>query len=327
MSNYLHFTMAGGTLERHEVTRTQKGFLVDRLLPQNHPRIVVCKKNGSAVAVVPKGPQAVPQWHHPLQHGSGALTVKDPAGLIYLGEDKAAAQNLFATTPENVDGAGLAHLIWAPTKGPIQAALASSDLAALGLALSLVQWHSKNGFCPRCGTPTTTADHGLSRQCPKCRAQHFPQIMPAMLVAVFDGKGNVILSQRRKNSKQMTILSGFMLHGESAEETVHREVEEETGAKVRNLRYVGSQPFPFPYLVMLCYYAVAVPSDAPLVADAQELQKVCWVSKADVRRAMTGHHSDMSIPGPWTAAYQLLKQWVDGAVDDCGAPLCDKSHL
>ncbi|KAG5496035.1 hypothetical protein JIQ42_02921 [Leishmania sp. Namibia] len=141
--------------------------------------------------------------------------------------------------------------------------------------------------------------------------------MPAVLVAVMDGRGNVILSQRLKKSKLLTLLSGFVLHGESAEVTVRCEVEEETGARVSEVRYIGSQPWPYPYLMMMCYYAVADASPN-LVVEASELEKVMWVSKQEGRRALEGRHSNIELHGPGTTPYAMLKRWVDGVVDGHG---------
>ncbi|KAG5472191.1 hypothetical protein CUR178_02867 [Leishmania enriettii] len=115
------------------------------------------------------------------------------------------------------------------------------EQAAYRVAVSLVRWHACNRFCANCGSATDpTRDVGFSRLCPKCKRQHFPQIMPAELVAEMDGSGYVILSQRRKRSKLLTRLCGFVLHGESAEGTARREVEEETGGRVSEVRYIGS---------------------------------------------------------------------------------------
>lgn len=314
-TDMIPFTLSGGTLERHEAARAKPGFLQRVLAASPPPRLVVVHNGGAKLVVAGEGDRGdALEWHHPLE-GNGAATER----LIYLGEDAAAGGlHLFAVHVRHVSASFLAARRAVPTKGPLWLGLAPDAQAAIGLALSLVQWHAANAFCGRCGGAATYAgDVGFSARCTKCKRQAFPTIAPAVLVAVLDGRGNVILSQRRRRSNQMTILSGFVVHGEAAEETVAREVLEETGATVTSMRFIGSQPWPYPNLLMLSFYAVA-PQSPQLTAQEEELARVAWVSKADVRRAMAGEHPDMTTPMPWTAAYQILRPWVDGEVDDFG---------
>ncbi|CAM42752.1 mutt/nudix family protein-like protein [Leishmania braziliensis MHOM/BR/75/M2904] len=325
MSRLLEFTFSGGQLRRLEQERMGPGFQVQRLQPSYKPRVVIVSKEN--VAYVPRTQRQpnVGWWHHSLC--DGLLTVKDLKELIYVGEDQRTGENIFSSMADNLAGPRLSQLAWAPSKDGCVFEMSRSDQAAYGLAISLVRWHASNRFCANCGTKTdTTHDVGFSRLCPECRQQRFPQIMPAVLVAVMDGKGNVILSQRRKKSQLLTLLSGFILHGESAEETVRREVEEETGAKVSEVRYIGSQPWPHPYLIMMCYYAVADASPT-LAVEVAELKSVSWVSKQDVRCALEGRHSDIKLHGPGTTPYAMLKPWVDGEVDDYGRVIKPQSRL
>ncbi|KPA74556.1 Mutt/nudix family protein-like protein [Leptomonas pyrrhocoris] len=325
MNDYYDFPMSGGTLQRYEKERMAPGFQAERLQASRKPRVIIVKRNNAAFVPRAQRQPNVVWWHHSLSDGT--LTIKNTKELFYVGEVPLSNENLFVTTANNVSGPLLNTLEWKVAKDNDVLDMGRAEQAAFGLALSLVRWNGANKFCSRCGAPTDpTRDVGFSRTCTRCKRQHFPQIMPAVLVAVFDGRGNVILSQRRKTSKQLTLLSGFMLLGETAEETVRREVEEETGAKVSAVRYIGSQPFPYPYLLMLCYYAVA--ADSPkLVVEAEELTKVVWVSKADVRKALAEGHPDFTLHGPGTTPYAFLKPWVDGDVDDFGRAVKRSSKL
>lgn len=325
MGRLLELTFSGGHLRCLEQERMVPGFQAQRLQPSHKPRVVIVKKE--SVGCVPRAQRQpnVAWWQHSLC--DGALAVKNLKELIYVGEDPRTGENIFSSMADNLAGRRLSQLVWAPSKDGHVFEMSRPEQAAYGLAMSLVRWHAFNRFCANCGTATDpTRDVGFSRFCPKCRKQHFPQLVPAVLVAVLDGKGNVILSQRRKESKVLTLLSGFVLHGESAEETVRREVEEESGARVSKVRYIGSQPWPYPYLMMMCYYAVADASPS-LVVDASELERVMWVSKQDVRRALEGQHSDMELRGPGTTPYAMLKPWVDGKVDDRGRITKPQSQL
>ncbi|KAK7197556.1 mutt/nudix family protein-like protein [Novymonas esmeraldas] len=325
MSQLQSFALSGGELHRLEQARTVAGFQAQRLQPAHKPRVVIVKKANVGFVRRERRQPNVTWWSHSLSDGT--LTVKDAAELVYVGEDPRTGENIFAAMAHNLEGPLLAQLEWAPSKDGYVLEMTRPEQAAYGLAVSLVRWHASNRFCANCGTATDpTRDVGFSRYCPKCKRQHFPQLIPAMLVTVLDGKGNVILSQRRKKSKLLTLLSGFVHHGESAEETVRREVEEETGAKVSEVRYLGSQPWPYPYMMMMCYYAVAEASPS-LVVEAAELVKVMWVSKQEVRRALEGRHPDIELHGPGTTPYAMLKPWVDGEVDDHGRRAAPQSKL
>lgn len=325
MSELLDFTLTGGELRRLEQERTAPGFQAQRLQPARKPRVVIVKK--ANVGFVPRAQRQAGQgwWHHSLADGS--LEVKDAAELFYVGEDTRTGENIFSTMADNLAGPLLARLEWAPSKDGHVFDMTRPEQGAYGLAVSLVRWHAAHRFCAYCGAATDPKpDVGFSRKCTKCKRQHFPQIIPATLIAVLDGKGNVILSQRRKKTKMLMLLSGFVLHGESIEETVRREVLEETGAKVTELRYIGSQPWPYPHLIMLCYYAVAEASPN-LVVEASELERVLWVNKADVKRAFEKRHPDIELQGPGTTPYAMLKSWVDGTVDDRGRIVRQPSRL
>ena len=168
-----------------------------------------------------------------------------------------------------------------------------------------------------------SSDYGLTRECTGCKHRIYPPVVPAMIVAVLDGKGNVIMSQRHHHNldtrgrPMRTVLSGFVAQGESMEETVVREVKEETGASVTSLRYVGSQPWPFPFQLMTCYYAVA--EDSPdLVPEKEELVQVRWVPKSEVALMLAGKHEEFVTSPPNTATFPLLEGWVSGRVDDRG---------
>ncbi|KAG5471517.1 hypothetical protein LSCM1_01610 [Leishmania martiniquensis] len=316
MDRLLEFTLSGGTLRRLEKERMAPGFLAQRLQPASKPRVVIVKEANVGFSPRAQRQPNVAWWHHSLC--DGLLTVKDVKELVYVGENPKTGENIFAAMADTLSGPRLSQLVWAPSKDGYTFEMSRPEQAAYGLALSLVRWHACSRYCANCGAATDlTRDVGFSRLCPTCKRQHFPQLMPAVLVAVMDGRGNVILSQRRKSSRLLTLLSGFVLHGESAEETVRREVEEETDARVSEVRYIGSQPWPYPYLVMLCYYAVANASPN-LVVEASELEKVMWVSKQDVRRALEGQHSNIELHVPGTTPYAMLKRWVDGVVDDRG---------
>lgn len=124
-----------------------------------------------------------------------------------------------------------------------------------GRASELLEWDRTHRFCGHCGTPTLPA--GSARICPngECRREHYPRISPVVIVAVERGEGILLGRSPHFPPGLYSVLAGFVEAGESAEEAAHREIFEESGLHIRNLRYFASQPWPFPHSLMLGYQA------------------------------------------------------------------------
>lgn len=124
-----------------------------------------------------------------------------------------------------------------------------------GRAVQIVEWDRDHRFCGRCGAATERKPAELARVCPRCGLQQFPRISPAVIVRI--ERGNQLLLARSPHFAPgvYSTLAGFVEPGESLEETVAREVREEVGVEVRNIRYFGSQPWPFPHSLMIGFVA------------------------------------------------------------------------
>ncbi|KAL7704511.1 mutt/nudix family protein-like protein [Lotmaria passim] len=320
-SSLLSFPLADVAVRRYEKERGEAGFIARRAVPAAKPCAVVCKDNGSGI-LLNGGPTC---WLHPiLLHGGSSFLRVPITNAAFVGEDTTRPRNVFVVGAQEVEPDYAAHREWASPMS-VLASLNPTEQSLLGLALSMQQWSTLNAFCTRCGAAMHSTDFGLTRDCTSCKHRIHPSVVPAIIVAVLDGKGNVIMSQRIRPYKDArgrpmrTVLSGFVAQGESMEETVVREVMEETGARVTSLRYVGSQPWPTPYELMTCYYAVA--EDSPNIApEAKELSSVEWVSKEEVRRGLANEDPNYGVVPDFTAAHVLLAKWVNGEVDDRGAP-------
>lgn len=128
--------------------------------------------------------------------------------------------------------------------------------ALAGRAFQVLEWERNHRFCGRCGTPTEPHPQGeRARVCPACRQSSYPRINPCVIVAVTRGDEILLARAQRFTRPMFSTLAGFVEAGESAEETLHREVMEEVGVKVGNLRYFGSQSWPFPNNLMLGFHA------------------------------------------------------------------------
>lgn len=189
--------------------------------------------------------------------------------------------------------------------------LGSSELATYGTARALVDWHARHRYCARCGCPTVLAKGGWQRNCTSdvCKAEHFPRVDPVTIMAV-EHEGKLLLGrQPRFPPRRLSTLAGFVEPGESIEEAVAREVLEEAGVAVRDVRYIGSQPWPFPSSLMIGCFAIAESDE--LTIDKTELEEADWFTREEVAYAMSGSEDGRFIaPPPQAIAHHLLKWWL-----------------
>jgi NAD+ diphosphatase len=195
------------------------------------------------------------------------------------------------------------------------AVLGPDDLALYGGARSLLDWHARHRFCAQCGAGTAIAKGGWQRDCLECRAQHFPRVDPVaiMLVEHRGPLGDRLLLGRNSRfpPKRYSALAGFVEPGETIEEAVARETLEEAGVRVRDVRYVMSQPWPFPSQLMIACHSLA--QDDKLTIDTTELADARWFTRAEVAEAMErGEDSPSFIPPPpFAVAWHLLTWWLE----------------
>lgn len=199
--------------------------------------------------------------------------------------------------------------------------LSDLDVGLLTAAVALQAWHQRHPRCPRCGAATELAQAGWSRRCPVDSSVHFPRTDPAVIMLVHDGAGRCVLARGPQWAwGRMSVLAGFVEAGESAEAAVAREVAEEVGVQVRDVRYIASQPHPFPASLMLGFTARLV-GDATLRIDDEEIAEAGWFTRDDVRRASDWGDEGASaaapeaqlqaLPPKMSIARQLLEMWLD----------------
>jgi NAD+ diphosphatase len=154
---------------------------------------------------------------------------------------------------------------------------------------------------------------GWGRACPNCAAEHFPRVDPVVImIAEHDGRA-LLGRQASWPAGRYSALAGFLEPGESMEEAVAREIAEESGVRVRNVRYIASQPWPFPHaqLMLAC---VAEAEDDAITMDTDELEDAMWVPRAMVRHVLAGGEGPFLPPPPYAIAHSLLTVWA-GADD------------
>jgi NAD+ diphosphatase len=195
--------------------------------------------------------------------------------------------------------------------------MAPEDAAIWGAARSLIEWHNRHLFCGHCGSPTTIFRAGWGRRCTGCGLEHFPRVDPVVIMLA-EYRGRVLLGRQPQYPPgRYSALAGFVEPGESIEEAVIREISEEAGLSVSNVRYVASQPWPFPGQLMIACIARAATDS--VVLDRNELEDAIWIDRGGVLSALAGEaEAPFQAPPPFAIAHTLLRAWADGLAPSDG---------
>lgn len=172
-----------------------------------------------------------------------------------------------------------------------------------GRAVQIVDWDRTHQYCSRCGSPTQDQPHERARTCPRCGLTSYPRLSPAVIVRVqrtgSDGRPEILLARNRRYPGGMfSVLAGFVEPGETLEECVAREIWEEVGIRVRNITYMGSQPWPFPHSLMIAFTADHAEGD--IAVDNIELEEAHWFPADALPRT----------PPPPSIANRLIQEWL-----------------
>ena len=187
--------------------------------------------------------------------------------------------------------------------------LAPGEAATYAAARSLLDWHTRHRFCANCGTATNIFRAGWARSCPNCHAEHFPRVDPVVImIAEHDGRA-LLGRQHGWPPGRYSALAGFLEVGESIEEAVAREIHEEAGVRVSEVRYIASQPWPFPSSLMIACAGIA--EDDAITLDTNELEDAIWVSREVVRAVLAGEPGPFLPPPPYAIAFTLLTAWAE----------------
>jgi NAD+ diphosphatase len=226
----------------------------------------------------------------------------DEAEFVLLGLD--AGRPRFAAL---LPGAGPQAGFRSPALIAALDALEPGEAATYAAARSVLDWHARHRFCANCGAPTALFRAGWGRNCANCRAEHFPRVDPVVImIAEHDGRA-LVGRQPGWPKGRYSALAGFLEPGESIEEAVAREIEEESGVRVSGVRYVASQPWPFPSQLMIA--CVGVAEDDAITLDTHELEDAMWVTRDEVRAALAGAGPFLA-PPRYAIAHSLLTHWA-----------------
>ena len=220
---------------------------------------------------------------------------------LFLGLDGTAPR--FSNLPDGTTpGDARAHF-------QLLSLLHAGDAPVFAAALSLANWHRRHGHCSVCGQPTEPNRGGWSRICAACGAEHYPRSDPVVIMLA-EHDGRLLLGrQPHYPVGRYSALAGFVEPGESLEFAVARELKEEAGIAVTDVRYVCSQPWPFPSSLMIGAHAMA--ADNQLTIDYNELDDARWFSRDEVAAAVAGGAAaPFQAPPHMAIARTLLDRWV-----------------
>jgi len=190
------------------------------------------------------------------------------------------------------------------------AILPAKDVAILGQAKAMIDWHQRHGYCARCGSPTNFADAGYKRVCPECNAEHFPRTDPVVIMLATHGDACLVGRGKQFPRGMYSALAGFIEPGETIEEAVRRELHEEAGIVVGNVKYFATQPWPFPSSLMIGCFAEAESRD--IKVDENELAEARWLERSVARALINGERVEgLWVPPSIAIAHHLIKAFAE----------------
>lgn len=183
----------------------------------------------------------------------------------------------------------------------------------MATARALVLWHRSHRFCSACGGRSAPVEAGWRRACPDCGTSHFPRSDPVVIMLVT--RGNRLLLGRSAGwpPGMYSLLAGFVEPGETIEAAVRRELREEAGVRVGAVRYLASQPWPFPASLMLGCHAEA--ESTAITLDPAELEDARWLSREELVQVFAGRHPAVKGARPGAIAHFLIRHWLADRLD------------
>jgi NAD+ diphosphatase len=302
------YCFAGNPLDRAGERRRDAAWIAS-LLDESGSRLIPLRdlkppiRNGGAVEL---DWQQVAPWRALIEAGATLVLLGIAQGRAHFALDATGADLPPDPGTEDIDVRTLAPLI------------AGGEAAILAEARSLIDWHARHRFCAQCGTPSAVAAGGWTRRCPNCRAHHFPRVDPVVIMLAVRGERALLGRGHRRPGARFSCLAGYMEPGETLEDAVRREVREESGIRCGRVRYLASQPWPFPSTLMMGFLTEALTEE--ITVDTEELVEARWFHREEIRdmvaRAAAGDPDPAttvpSLPGPVAIAHQICRRWAAG---------------
>lgn len=285
----------GGALDRSGAERDVDG-LLDRARAASDTRVLVVHADAAPVRDSRLATVSVPSLGQVREWAFLGRASDGAALLLAVVED----ETVIVLPPD---------ALWAPLRA-VGGDLPAEEAEILGTAVALAGWLRDAAFCPACGTATVLRQAGWSRHCPNCGREHFPRTDPAVIVLISsaDDPDRVLLGANAAwGGNRYSCFAGFAEAGESLEDTVAREVCEESGVRLEAIEYRGSQVWPYPRSLMLGFRARAIDDDEAR-ADGDEIVEVRWFDRDEIGAALRGETA-VQLPGAASIAHRLIDDW------------------
>lgn len=240
---------------------------------------------------------------------SGGVPVREWA---FLGRSADGAAVLLAVVADDAPDDLVPDAAWAALRAA-GGDLPATEAEVFTNAVALAGWLRDAPFCPACGTRTEVRHAGWSRHCPNCGREHFPRTDPAVIVLVQSAESDdrILLGANAAwGGDRYSCFAGFAEAGESLEDAVRREVGEESGVRLDDIVYRGSQAWPYPRSLMLGFSARVIDDDDAR-ADGEEIVEVRWFDREEIGASLRGEGT-AQLPGPASIARRLIEDWYRG---------------
>lgn len=250
--------------------------------------------------------------HDPLFTPDEARALAPPTETVFLGLMNGDARFGIGMTQANAEALRARNDLFITDLRSIaiQGLVAADHLPPLAEAKAMLHWHARHRFCANCGAATRMVDGGWKRACPACEVEHFPRTDPVVIMLAVRGVRGLLGRSGRFAATMWSCLAGFVEPGESVEDAVRRETLEEAGVKCGRVRYLFTQPWPFPMSLMIGCHAEALSTDVN--RDAEELEDCRWFDREEVRLMLADTHPDgLKAPFPMAIAHHLVKAFAE----------------